>query len=786
MTTARKLFALTLLAVLLVLPPATRGAPLQIDTPPHQPAITPTAEVGTLAGSFAVNDAGSATYRIPLELPAGTKGMVPGLALAYDSAAGNGQLGVGWSLAGTSTLGRCAPNLAVDGEVGPITFTSSDPLCLDGERLVVIDGEHWKPGAVYAKRRDDLSRVRLTSATACAGELGFEVRSADGLIHTYGCSEDALVRTPQGILRWSLSRTLDRFGNAIDYAYDYADVEVWSDANEFEGLARVDHRLAHVDYGGHEGEPSLEHDTRVVLRWDERPDEAHGWFGGAPTAATKRLQGISVYRSDALVRWWPLAYEQGKATGRSRLIGVTECAADGACKPATTLEWIEGEPATDDAPAEGWSLDGAAYPQLDFVLADEDSQLLAQVTLDANGDGMSDLLAGVGGANDLPPEGLGWERWLSQPSATAANGIACMTGQVCTLERYRVDAFPRSRVLSAGAGPTDAAQQQSFAIDLDGDGRDDVATSSPEGLAWNVDPDLAAALRHVVFVPGTDADELPSDSSIDLEFAWSFAATDLTGDGLGDLIYCRPQPDEVDDRIGTWRVIGNVPGEGLDPALMVDTGLRCSADDKLLLLDHDGDGVASLLTIATWDDDSATRLPSAKWANYQALELAPELDAFAWADTGLPPDLAQRWRPQANAAMLAKDFPAFGPIFGRDRIIDVQGDGLPDVIRYQLTVGDASDKLADIKAQLFADDDLAEQGGLRLWVNTGAGFRDGGWITVGEPGGALAQEFVASGMLDWNGDGRLDLLKGKVELEAWEVWVSTGEGFERQDWPNSP
>ena len=34
----------------------------------------------------------------------------------------------------------------------------------------------------------------------------------------------------------------------------------------------------------------------------------------------------------------------------------------------------------------------------------------------------------------------------------------------------------------------------------------------------------------------------------------------------------------------------------------VDSDLRCSAWDKLLLLDHDGDGASSLLVIPTWSE----------------------------------------------------------------------------------------------------------------------------------------------------------------------------------------
>jgi hypothetical protein len=46
---------------------------------------------------------GSVCETIAIELPAGTAGLTPSLALTYDSGQGNGPLGIGWSL-GVSTI----------------------------------------------------------------------------------------------------------------------------------------------------------------------------------------------------------------------------------------------------------------------------------------------------------------------------------------------------------------------------------------------------------------------------------------------------------------------------------------------------------------------------------------------------------------------------------------------------------------------------------------------------------------------------------------------------------
>src|SRR5262245_11331910 len=56
-----------------------------------------TPPAGAVPGVFSVSPGGQATYRIPLVVPPGRLGMEPKLALAYDSGADEGPLGVGFS-----------------------------------------------------------------------------------------------------------------------------------------------------------------------------------------------------------------------------------------------------------------------------------------------------------------------------------------------------------------------------------------------------------------------------------------------------------------------------------------------------------------------------------------------------------------------------------------------------------------------------------------------------------------------------------------------------------------
>ena len=60
------------------------------------------AVAGSIAGTAAVSPSGAAVYAIPIQVPPGTAAVMPQLSLSYSSEAGDGPLGVGWTLNGLS------------------------------------------------------------------------------------------------------------------------------------------------------------------------------------------------------------------------------------------------------------------------------------------------------------------------------------------------------------------------------------------------------------------------------------------------------------------------------------------------------------------------------------------------------------------------------------------------------------------------------------------------------------------------------------------------------------
>ena len=100
-----------------------------------------TEAVGRVAGELAVSSTGAVTYLVPIAVPPGIKEVVPTLALSYNSQAGDGIAGWGWNIAGLSTISRIGATQFHDGVIDPVDFDALDRFALDGQRLILVEGE---------------------------------------------------------------------------------------------------------------------------------------------------------------------------------------------------------------------------------------------------------------------------------------------------------------------------------------------------------------------------------------------------------------------------------------------------------------------------------------------------------------------------------------------------------------------------------------------------------------------------------------------------------------------
>lgn len=342
---------------------------------------------GTLPGELDVNSGGAATYSIGLIVPPGTAGLQPGLALSYNSQGTNGLLGVGWSLGGLSSIHRCGKTFAQDGVNERIGFGSTDRLCLDGQRLVLVnlplsDANYWASNAEYRTEIDSFSRISRFGN-------GFKVEAKDGRIMTYGikpdgspsgsrvaavvgpitagtavCGSGTITCTPAAkpdALSWSIDSIKDRSGNFISYEYE-------------QDMSSGEHKVSTIRYGGN----GLPPHAAIKFTYDDRQDSWKRYVDQARNDLRKRISKIATYVGTDLsgevttgswVREYSMSYDYSPTSGRSMLSSVTVCGRNvttnaSQCLPATKFDWGKPAPGAVAGFAKVKTLDSSQVPTL--------------------------------------------------------------------------------------------------------------------------------------------------------------------------------------------------------------------------------------------------------------------------------------------------------------------------------------------------------------------------------------------------------------------------------------
>ena len=118
-------------------------------------------------------------------LPKGVNEATPSVSLNYNSNGGNGLLGKGWSLGGTSSITRCGQDYLRDGQITGIQFNNEDRFCLNGSRLILTSGTYGGVNAEYATEIESNNIIK-----SVGGSFGhpsyFTLTATDGSVTTYG------------------------------------------------------------------------------------------------------------------------------------------------------------------------------------------------------------------------------------------------------------------------------------------------------------------------------------------------------------------------------------------------------------------------------------------------------------------------------------------------------------------------------------------------------------------------------------------------------------------------
>ena len=281
-------------------------------------------------GQFNVSATGAATYTIPIAVPPGTAGMVPALSLDYSSQSGDGIVGLGWTLSGLPSIGRCARTYAQDNVHGSVNYDNNDRFCMEGQRLVAISGTYGADSTVYRTEIDGFSKI-VSYGTAGNGPSYFKVWTKSGQIMEFGNTTNSkILAVGSSTARsWAVDKISDTKGNylTVTYTNDTTNGQTYP---------------SRIDYTGNAGAGLNTYNSVQFAYNTSRPDVTPTYQAGSLQQTTVLLTDVKTYQGSSLVYDYQLAYRLGSSTTHSRLTSVTLCDTNGSCLAPTTFTWQGG------------------------------------------------------------------------------------------------------------------------------------------------------------------------------------------------------------------------------------------------------------------------------------------------------------------------------------------------------------------------------------------------------------------------------------------------------------
>jgi hypothetical protein len=351
--------------------------------------------------SFSVTDAGASSLSIPIYTPPMPGGMDVKLSLQYNSQASNGVFGVGWNLSGVSSITRCPKTIAEEGERIGVKNDATDVFCLDGQKLRAVAGVYGAAGTEYRTAIDSYSQI-ISNGNHWGGPLGFTVKTKSGAIMEFGGLDGAgvvhnsnLPHPSKNLTRvWMLKSIKDRTNNTISFTYT-------TDPTLGE------QRLLFVEFNNN--------GYLFVDYQDRGPSDAILKYDDGVQMGSTRMRANKIVINDYPVaaggsrparpfKEYRLNYSQSTTTQRSLLSSVQECANDGACLPAVTMDYnsagqVAFTPGAALPDAQYYNLvdnEGNGKPQVVYNLANAPSGGALSVynvqTWDIDNDGKTDYV----------------------------------------------------------------------------------------------------------------------------------------------------------------------------------------------------------------------------------------------------------------------------------------------------------------------------------------------------------------------------------------------------------
>lgn len=705
--------------------------PSKSPLPKDDLATAETAPAGAIPGSFAVSQTGSATYSIPLAVPPGRMGMEPNLSITYNSSAGEDFVGVGFALSGLSAITRCPANLAQDGLIRAVRYDDADRLCLDGARLVQVFGGGFELDGSGTREFRTIpdTHVKVVGHYGPGGRPSgapdwFEVFTKSGRIIEYGSSGTArAMATNQVVAAWWVSKERDRRDNQIVYTYNNR-----QDDTDGHTIEIIPERIEYA----HSADKTP---TRaVVFQPTDATTPVTYFSGGMKLQRTKLLSRIEMRAGDGLklVRYYLLAYKPGEGTKRPLLHWIDECAgAAESCKPATTFAWSSHA---------GQGLVKHVTTQMMFEPTGTRNGQTVWLMADVNGDGLEDLVFSRPSTADESID----QWWVA-----LNNG-----GNFEAPTRWIYFTYPDSI----------RTQWSAVAIDYNQDGRADIFFDPPNG-EWPTYRVLLSQPDNKFILHDTGIPRPPAVEYQDWERDNKIASHEFTrlgdvnGDGVADLIHCVNNAIEDDNGndpdpharwfVHLWSPDGEGPGiPGFGNTYGV-TALPVGPLERLPcwlglrwmhVVDVDGDGTSELVAPTNTSEPNyvAYKYTGSAWSTEAIGNLPTELNEVPFT-----PFTKLHWL-DINADGLS-DMIMTGVAHGCD-------SGFGTIVKWGCEIGHHEPPHQAMTADIP----------IRV-TNTGVGFPLADFALSGTLVDTENLEWTdfygdVATILDYNGDGRMDLL----------------------------
>ncbi|WP_197018925.1 FG-GAP-like repeat-containing protein [Xylanibacter brevis] len=277
------------------------------------PVIDRSLPVGTIEGVAEVSLSGAATYQIPIAIPQGEYSYAPNLQIVYNSQAGEGLLGLGWNLAGTSVISRCGKSIYYDDKAEEVHMQQDDNIMLDGKRLILVSGGNLSSGAEYQLEDDPTAKVVFGIRNL---RKGFILYLKDGSSREYGYAENSSLGDSGSEWLWLLNKATDSRGRSITYNY-YID------------RTNNEYCLKDIQY-------DLQRSVQFV--YQSRPNTQTLYYAGKRILLTRQLKTLSTYYNGKRINEYKFGYAN-EDDFYSRLSDITFYGTDGSHYNSTHINY---------------------------------------------------------------------------------------------------------------------------------------------------------------------------------------------------------------------------------------------------------------------------------------------------------------------------------------------------------------------------------------------------------------------------------------------------------------